>query len=436
MKSRLLLALFALFGLSAVMEARATYTITTDTNTHLTTVTFSNGFFYGVSTVEGRSGLRWVPLTNFWTTQRVGQVTVSLPTNYTRFRLVASSIAPGNAFTRLATAYGKISTVAGNGFSAPWVNAWQTNYEGEYATNVVLSDPRNAVADRFGNIYVVERASHAVSKITPDGRLHTFVGTRAPGYTGDAPQFGTNSPLTFPSAIHLAGDHLYILDAGNNRVRVVNVTDPFALVLLVFYDFAGIGPNSAGLWVGEDQDGVPVEAFYGMETVLKHWDNAIVETNGTGFSSLASVVRSPLDRTIVCDSGNHRVYRVRGNGNWTDPQNVIAGTGFAIGNTVGGDADKVALPGVSGIAYLPIGGYFVSLDQGAKVWYVDSDDNAAPFIFGKPGVRAGDGKWFRRGGRLPKIGNVRSLSLAPNGDIILLQSDGYVRKVDFLRSVP
>lgn len=431
MKSRLLIALFSL---ATMLSLRAAYTITTDTNTHLTTVKYTNLFFNGVCTVEGRSRLSWVPLHNFWTTQRIGQVTLALPTNYTKFRLVGSSIAPGNAFTRLATAYGNISTVAGKGLVPPGVNAWRTNYEGEYATNVFLSDPRNAVADRFGNIYVVERAGHAVRKITLDGRIHTLIGTNGPGYTGDAPDFGTNSPLNFPSAIHLAGDNLYVLDAGNNRVRVLNVANPLGIVLLVFYDFAGIGPNSSGLWVGQNQDGVAEEAFYGNGTVLKHWSSGIVETNGTGFGELRSVVVNPRGRTIVSDPSNHRVYRVRGNGNWVDE--VQAGNGFAVGNMIGGDADRVALPGASGVAYLPIGGYFVALDQGAKVWYVDSDDKAAPFIFGKPGVRAGDGKWFRRGGRTPKISNVRSISLAPDGDIILLESDGFVRKVDFLRSIP
>ena len=116
----------------------------------------------------------WVPLQNFWTTQRLGQITVALPTNYTQFRLVRTGIAPGNAFTRLATSYGKISTVAGRGLVPPGVNAWQTNYEGDYATNVFLSDPRNAVADDAGNIYVVEREGHAVDKISPDGKYMAF----------------------------------------------------------------------------------------------------------------------------------------------------------------------------------------------------------------------------------------------------------------------
>jgi len=223
---------------------------------------------------------------------------------------------------------------------------------------------------------------------------------------------------------------------------VVDVTDPNAFVFPVFTDFSGIGTNqSSGLWVLEaSPDGPPTpnEAFYGNGTTLKHWKfgTFAVQTNGTGFVDLNCVVRNPDGQTIVCDPANNRVFRVRSSGNWSGDQNVIAGTGISTGNKIGGDANKVSLPGASSVAYLPIGGFFVALDQGARVWYVDANKNAAPFIFGRPGVRAGDGSWFRRGGRKPKVGNVRSISLAPDGDIILLQSDGFVRKVDFLRSIP
>jgi hypothetical protein len=75
------------------------------------------------------------------------------------------------------------------------------------------------------------------------------------------------------------------------------------------------------------------------------------------------------------------------------------------------------------------------------VWYVDVDGDTAPLIFGraptatKPGAHAGDGQWFRRGGRSPKVSGIQSISVAPNGDLILLEG-GYVRKIEFLRARP
>src|SRR5262245_7789698 len=116
MKSRLL---FALFTFAALLALRAGYVFTTDTN-QLTTVTFTNTFFDGVCTIEGRSDLRWVPLQNFWATQRIGHATFALPTNYSRFRLVRTPIGAANN-VRLALSYGKISTVAGQGMVPPGV---------------------------------------------------------------------------------------------------------------------------------------------------------------------------------------------------------------------------------------------------------------------------------------------------------------------------
>jgi hypothetical protein len=74
-----------------------------------------------------------------------------------------------------------------------------------------------------------------------------------------------------------------------------------------------------------------------------------------------------------------------------------------------------------------------SVRQGARVWYADAEDNAVPFIFGRPGVHAGDGAWFQKGRTTPKISTVKSLVLAPSGDIILVEGNGFVRKVEFLR---
>jgi hypothetical protein len=267
-------------------------------------------------------------------------------------------------------------------------------------------------------------------KITPDGRLHTIAGTHTPAFEGDAPFKATNSPLNSPTSLHLIGSNLYILDSGNSRVRALNGSGDLVPVLAPDPNLA---TNLSGLWVLL-KNGNPDEIFYGAGTALRHWDSKdnLIATNADGFSRIGNVVINPSERTIVTDVLDHRVYRVRGGGE----KIVVAGTGFPNG-LKGGDADRVALPGVSGIWYLPIGGYFLGLDQGAQVWYVDSDDNAAPFIFGAPGAHAGDGAWFRAGGRRkPKISNVRSVTVAPSGDIILVEANGFVRKIEFLRHLP
>jgi len=210
MKSRLLLRVH--FRRGALVAGG--YTIITDTN-HLTTVTYTNGFFNGYCTIEGRSRLRWVPLQNFWTTQHLGQATFSLPTN-----------TPGSAScghpSRRPHARPSRGWPRPTARSAPWpalawwppgVNAWQTNYEGDYATNVFLSDPRNAVADRFGTSTSLNAKDTQSTRSRPTAEFTPCLARtrQAPGADST---FGTNSALYYPSALHLVGDRLYVLDAG------------------------------------------------------------------------------------------------------------------------------------------------------------------------------------------------------------------------------
>ncbi|HWN93912.1 MAG TPA: hypothetical protein VNT99_02670 [Methylomirabilota bacterium] len=437
MKFKLLFALL-LFATTVCFPA-ARYVISTDSNNNVTTISFTNKFFEGVCTVEGREGKRWVPLKNFFTTQFIGQVSLTLPTNYAGFRLKCVAVGPGNAFNRLAQVYGMIHTVAGTGGGPVLTNAWLPEYEGDYATNVVLSDPRYAMADEDGNIYVVERAGHAVDKITPDGRIHTFIGTHTPGDSGQLPgQTATSFPLRSPSAIYITSGSLFVLDAGNNRIVKVDLEGPAAGVAgIIQYDFTtnGVGAHSAGLWVEADLDNPQMptyEAYFGSGTELKHLEDNVVSVAASGFVRISHVTVDPRGRIIVSDSADNRVYRARGTG----LREPVAGTGLATGPRKAEDVLDVALPGASSVWFLPITGYLISLDQGAKIYYVDSDDQAAPVVFGLPGTHAGDGEWFRKGGKKPKISNALSVSLAPNGDMIIVEGNGYVRKIDFLRRKP
>jgi hypothetical protein len=428
---------------------RAPYSILLNPNTNTVLVTFSNKFFIGICTVEGRDnarGARWVPLVNFYTTQKVGQVTVPLPTNYPNLRLVCMQIAPGNAQVRLPIAYGNIHTVAGIPGAVSYTNAWRPEYEGANATEVVLSDPRYAVADSAENIYVLERAGHAISKITPDGKIHTFIGRHVAGFdiAQDAGALGTNVLLNTPSGLCLAGNRLYVLDAGNSRIRVTDLSSPFAFTALQFTDPIGIGTNASGLGIVLDNGGLAEEAFYGVGNQVRRLpldeptDSPIITSN---FYKIGNITINPEGDTIVTDPVEGRVYRVRGNGSKVH----LAGRGFSSRRVLGGEVENVPLPGASSVWYLPIAfisnnldpTYFISLDQGARVWYVDADnDNATPFIFGEPGAHAGDGEWFRKGGAKPKVSNVLSVTMSPAGHIILVEGNGIVRQIDFVRSRP
>jgi hypothetical protein len=435
MKSKLIFALTLLAAIAAnaqLVVSNRNYSIILNPTSNVATVNYSNRFFEGICTVDNREGRKWVPIKNFFTTQRVATVSITLPTNnYSSLRLRCIDATAGNPFVNLAHAYGSLATVGGGAPRPEGEATWLPEWEGGNATDVYLSDPCCAVADADGNIYVAERTGHAVDKISPDGIIRTILGTRVAGDNGDAEVFATNSQVHTPSGLFIAGNRLFVLESGNNRIRDMDLNT--GLIKPGFPDNSGtaMGTNASGLWIAFNNEGTPNEAFYGADTELRHFEKGETIRLATGFGHVADVVVNPNGRIIVADSKNNRVYRVRNQGHW-GVDTVVAGTGFPHGNTVGGDADEVALAGPSSIVYLPVGGFLIGLDEGARVWYVDNDDNAGPFIFGKPGVHQGDGEFFRKGGRKPKIGNVKSVSVAPNGDIIMVEG-GYVRKVIFLR---
>ena len=337
-------------------------------------------------------------------------------------------MSPGNAFTHLAQSYGNIHTIAGQGEVPAGTNGWRPEYEGAYATNVNLSNPRSALADAEGNIFVVEEDSHAVLKISvTNGRIYTVLGTHVAGNSGVSASLGSLFQLQSPSSLWITTNRVYVLDAGNNRICQLNQDGSASEA---FFGGAGVSPGGGGgLWVAPD--GTEIIYAAGSE-VKRRTAKDGVTVLASGFLEVGNIFVNDFGRIIVADPLDNRVYRVRSSGR----KDVVAGDGFKRSFPAGGDADRVSLPGARSVWYLPIGGYFVALDEGAKVWYVDASDNAAPFIFGKPGTHAGDGRWFRAGGRSPKVSNVQSVTVTPSGDIVMVEGAGFVRKVDFLRRTP
>lgn len=435
MKFKFALVLAASLSLWAAQAAPPTYTAVPSNGSVI--ITFTNTYLNGVSTLEGRLNKKWVPLQNFWTTGRIGRVTLPLPPGYSDYRLKSSSVAPGNAFVRLALVYNQIYTVGGTGPAPEGTNLWKPEFEGTNATAVTLSNPRYAVAGDSGEIYVVEKDSHSVSVIDTNGILRTAIGTRQPGYFAILPPAqppATFTPLRSPSGIHYTSGKLYVLDAGNGRVlRYTN-----GLVSQLFTESPVFGQstniaNGGGLWVSPDEE----EAYYTDGHLLKRWQASQLENGSggvtivaSGFVNLSDVKVNPAGQTIVADRGDNVLWRVSNDG-FKTPE---AGTGSPTGRSVG-PVERASIPGPSSLAFMPIGGYLLGLDQGTRVWYVDVEDEGAPLVFGKSGTHAGDGEWFQKGRKKPKISHVRSVNLAPSGDIVILE-DGYVRTIRFLRRKP
>jgi sugar lactone lactonase YvrE len=107
---------------------------------------------------------------------------------------------------------GIVTTVAGNGKKG-------VPRDGADARDAPLVDPRAVAVDRKGNVYVLERAGHALRVVSPDGKIRTVVGTGKPSLSGDG---GPARKATLRSPKHLCidlDDNVIIADSANHVIR-------------------------------------------------------------------------------------------------------------------------------------------------------------------------------------------------------------------------
>ena len=130
----------------------------------------------------------------------------------------------------------KIYDFAGN-------NALSSGYSGDggLAVGARLLTPEGITFDAAGNMYIADASNHVVRKVNTAGIISTIAGNGTAGYTGDgslatAAQLGSSIPaLCFDGA-----GNLYIADASNNVVRMVNT----AGIISTFAGGGGMGPAS------------------------------------------------------------------------------------------------------------------------------------------------------------------------------------------------
>jgi hypothetical protein len=107
---------------------------------------------------------------------------------------------------------GVVRTVAGNGEKG-------VPEDGAEAVKAPLLDPRAVAVDALGNVYILERAGHALRVVDAEGKIRTVAGTGAKGAAGDG---GDARKATFNGPKHLCIDRdggVLIADTENHLIR-------------------------------------------------------------------------------------------------------------------------------------------------------------------------------------------------------------------------
>src|SRR6266404_5032933 len=132
-------------------------------------------------------------------------------------------LAMGLVWATLSSGQGIVKLVAGGG-TGTYCG------DGGAAVNACLNQPSGLASDSAGNIYIADTANHRIRKITPGGVISTVAGNGVAGYSGDN-LAATIGSLNMPSsvAVDFKG-RIYILDSGNNRIRMVGTNGVISTV--------------------------------------------------------------------------------------------------------------------------------------------------------------------------------------------------------------
>jgi hypothetical protein len=120
----------------------------------------------------------------------------------------------GGKRVRRITPDGVISTIAGNGELG-------STGDGGPAIKARLGGPLSPAFDAAGNLYIAEVRNHRVRKITPKGMITTIAGNGTKGFSGDG-GLALYASLTDPEGV--VADrvgNVYIVEAMNSRIRKV-----------------------------------------------------------------------------------------------------------------------------------------------------------------------------------------------------------------------
>jgi hypothetical protein len=323
----------------------------------------------------------------------------------------------------------------GDGPSNP--NEWN-GAEGAQALTAELSEPHNAMEDIHGRVFIADKNAHTIRRIDLDGTIHTVAGMNLDEIPGGGTNSGFNNDgparerlLNGPQHAYVMPDgSFYILDSSNFRVRRVDAAGNLTTIV---NDTALL---SRGLWVSRNEQVI----YYCSLFQLKRWTPANGSGPGTvvatGFSQASNIDVDASGNVYVSDRTLCGVYRIPPNHGGAAVTDSLRVAGLGNGSTVdsssasnGTIATAVGMREARGVAFHPLGGFFVATHRGGDIWYVDSAGLAWMFVQGNNGsVHVAEDTTVPTS--VLVMSEPRSVTVGISGNILIACNDsGYIRKV-------
>jgi len=210
---------------------------------------------------------------------------------------------------RVDASTGIIITLAGSDFAS-------FCGDGGPAFEACLHSPTDVAVDITGNVFIADRGNNRIRRVdAKTGIINTVAGNGTEGFCGDGGP-ATSACINRPRGITLDGNgNLFIADAGNERVRRVDVAT--GIVTTVAGGALGFFPNSGNLFISDGNNRVRrVDAATGIITTVAG-GRGDFDFCGDGGPATEACLAAPVGVAIdlngnmyIGDSANHRVRRV------------------------------------------------------------------------------------------------------------------------------
>ncbi len=294
-----------------------------------------------------------------------------------------------------------ITTIAGSSYAFAG--------DGGPATAAQLSQVYHVVCDPQGNVLVADRTNHQVVRISPSGMLRVIAGNGVLGFSGDGGA-ATRASLAFPSSLALdAAGNLYITDAGNYRIRKVNVNgtietiagtglqgvtgDDGSALAATFDDLRGVAVDAGGNVYVSDHRANRIRRISTAGVITNFAGTGEASSSGDGGQALNARINGPWHLHIDAQGNlfipENRGHRVR----MVSPQGVIttvAGRGVALSDGNGGPATQAAILGPTSVHKDAAGNLYIT-DFFDKIRIVSPGGLIETFAGGDDRGFSGDG---------------------------------------------
>jgi uncharacterized protein (TIGR03437 family) len=259
----------------------------------------------------------------------------------------------------VVAATGNIVTVAGTG--TPGFSG-----DGGLATSAQFSAAQSIAIDAAGNLYIADAPNGRVRVVNSAGVISTFAGNGTYGWTGDG-DLAVNAALYFPGgvAVDTIGN-VFIADYGNGTVRMVSAATGIITTV------AGYGVPGAGNFPG---DGGPAfQDLLGQPYAITVDESGNVYFADVGTSSIRKVGRDGIIHTIIANVSTASLTTdPAGNLYFADYRNGVINKVLPNGTvvTIAGGGAGYAGDGGPGLVAQFNEPYGIAIDSSANVYVAD-----------------------------------------------------------------